>query len=60
MSLALLGVRYKGDKRGQTLHRGNWAVKVLVWVLFSALPFLFPNGVVQAYGEQQPLPAGGG
>lgn len=51
MSLALLGVKYKGDKRGQVLQQGNWMLKLVVWVLFMALPFLFPNGLVQAYGE---------
>lgn len=54
MSLALLGVKYKGDKRGQVLQHGNWMIKLVVWVLFMALPFLFPNGLVQAYGEQMP------
>lgn len=53
MSLALLGVKYKGDKRGQVLQHGNWMIKLVVWVLFMALPFLFPNGMVQVYGEQQ-------
>ena len=52
MSLALLGVRYKGDKRGQVLQHGNWMIKLVVWVLFMALPFLFPNGMVQVYGEE--------
>jgi uncharacterized membrane protein len=51
MSLALLGVKYKGEKRGQILQQGNWMIKLVVWVLFMALPFLFPNGLVQAYGE---------
>eukprot|EP00882_Tetradesmus_deserticola_P026934 GHRQ01029755.1.p1 GENE.GHRQ01029755.1~~GHRQ01029755.1.p1 ORF type:complete len:452 (-),score=187.10 GHRQ01029755.1:218-1573(-) len=50
MSLALLGVKYKGEKRGQLLQHGHWVIKLVVWVLFNALPFLFPNGVVQAYG----------
>ena len=49
LSLALLGVRTKGDKRGQVLHQGNWAAKLAAWTLFSALPFLFPNGLVAAY-----------
>lgn len=53
MSLALLGVKYKGDKRGQVLQQGNWMIKLVVWVLFMVLPFLFPNGLVQAYGERQ-------
>jgi hypothetical protein len=50
MSLALLGVKYKGEKRGQLLQHGNWVIKLVVWILFNALPFLFPNGMVQAYG----------
>jgi hypothetical protein len=50
MSLALLGVKYKGEKRGQVLQHGNWVIKLVVWILFNALPFLFPNGMVQAYG----------
>jgi hypothetical protein len=50
MSLALLGVKYKGEKRGQLLQHGNWVVKLVVWIVFNALPFLFPNGLVQAYG----------
>lgn len=55
MSLALLGVKYKGDKRGQILQHGSWFIKFAVWILFNALPFLFPNGLVQAYGESHPL-----
>ena len=50
MSLALLGVRTKGDKRGQYLHQGNWAAKLAAWLVFLALPFFFPNGMVVAYG----------
>lgn len=50
MSLALVGVKYKSDKRDQYLHHGNWLLKLAAWLLFSALPFLFPNNVVEAYG----------
>jgi hypothetical protein len=50
MSLALLGVRTKGDKRGAYLHQGNWAAKLAAWLVFIALPFFFPNGLVVAYG----------
>jgi hypothetical protein len=49
LSLALLGVRTKGDKRGALLHQGNWAAKLAAWLLFSVLPFFMPNGVVGAY-----------
>jgi hypothetical protein len=53
MSLALLGVRYKGEKRGQVLQQGNWMIKLVAWVAFMALPFFFPNGMVQAYGASR-------
>jgi len=49
LSLSLLGVRTKGDKRGVYLHQGNWAAKLAVWIVFSALPFFFPNSLVGAY-----------
>ncbi len=51
MSLALLGVKYKGDKRGKYLHQGSWLLKLGAWLAFMALPFFFPNNIVQAYGE---------
>lgn len=50
MSVALLGVRYKSDKRGSYLHHSNWLLKLGAWVLFNALPFFFPNSLVNAYG----------
>eukprot|EP00208_Stichococcus_sp_RCC1054_P000766 CAMPEP_0206135158 /NCGR_PEP_ID=MMETSP1473-20131121/507_1 /ASSEMBLY_ACC=CAM_ASM_001109 /TAXON_ID=1461547 /ORGANISM="Stichococcus sp, Strain RCC1054" /LENGTH=443 /DNA_ID=CAMNT_0053526911 /DNA_START=290 /DNA_END=1621 /DNA_ORIENTATION=- len=50
MALATLGVKYKSDKRDQYLHHGNWLVKLGLWLLFSALPFLFHNGVISLYG----------
>lgn len=49
LSLALLGVNFRNDKRGRFLHYGNWALKMFAWLFFSALPFLFPNGLVAAY-----------
>jgi hypothetical protein len=51
MSLALVGVRYKADKRGAYLHHSNWLLKLGAWVVFNALPFFFPNSLVNAYGE---------
>lgn len=51
MALATLGVKYKSDKRDKYLHHGNWLVKLGVWLLFSVLPFFFPNGVVSVYGK---------
>jgi Serine incorporator (Serinc) len=50
MALVLLGVKYKSDKRDQYLHHGNWMVKLGLWLLFSALPFFFPNGLINIYG----------
>jgi hypothetical protein len=50
MALVLLGVKYKSDKRDQYLHHGNWMVKLGLWLLFSALPFFFPNGLINMYG----------
>lgn len=50
MAIALLGVRYKSDKRDQYLHHGNWLVKLGLWLAFCVLPFFFPNGLVAAYG----------
>jgi hypothetical protein len=49
LALALLGVNTKGDKRGAVLHRGNWAAKLAAWAVFCVLPFLMPNGVLDAY-----------
>jgi Serine incorporator (Serinc) len=50
LSAALLGVRYRSDARGKLLQHGHWGLKLGAWLAFSALPFFFPNGVVQAYG----------
>ena len=50
MALALLGVKYKSDKRDQYLHHGNWLVKLGLWLAFCVLPFFFPAGLVNAYG----------
>ena len=50
MALATLGVKYKSDKRDQYLHHGNWMVKLGLWLLFSLLPFFFPNGTISLYG----------
>ncbi|KAF8059424.1 erkB [Scenedesmus sp. PABB004] len=50
MSLALLGVRYRGDARGRALQHGSWAAKLAAWAAFNALPFFLPNGLVAAYG----------
>lgn len=46
----MAGVRDRSDKRDRLLHRGPALVKAGVWLLFNALPFFFPNGLVNAYG----------
>ena len=50
MSLAMVGVKYKSDKRDQYLQHGGWFVKVALWVLFNVLPFFFPVSFVNGYG----------
>lgn len=50
MAVALMGVQYRGDKRDQYLHHGNWLLKLGLWLAFCVLPFFFPNSVVNAYG----------
>lgn len=50
MSLAMLGVKFKNDKRDQYIHHGNWMVKLALWLVFCTLPFFFPNELVNAYG----------
>ncbi|KAG2425224.1 hypothetical protein HYH02_015051 [Chlamydomonas schloesseri] len=49
MSLALLGVKHRGDKRDAYLHHGHPLAKLGLWLLFTCLPFLFPNEVLNVY-----------
>ncbi|GIL51871.1 hypothetical protein Vafri_7783 [Volvox africanus] len=49
MSLAMIGVKFKGDKRDRYLHHAHPLLKLGLWLLFTALPFLFPNEVLNAY-----------
>ncbi|KAL6757882.1 serine incorporator/TMS membrane protein [Haematococcus lacustris] len=51
MSLVMLGVKYRGDKRDKYLHHGNPLLKLVLWLLFTTLPFFFPNPVVDAYAH---------
>lgn len=51
MSLAMLGVKFKGDKRDRYLHHGHPLLKLGLWLLFTMLPFLFPNPVLDAYSK---------
>ncbi|MEW5314073.1 MAG: hypothetical protein WDW38_005597 [Sanguina aurantia] len=49
MSLSLIGVKYKSDKRDTYLHHGHWMLKLGAWLVFTALPFLLHNDVIDAY-----------
>ncbi|KAG1672210.1 hypothetical protein FOA52_002911 [Chlamydomonas sp. UWO 241] len=49
MAGIMVGVKYTSDSRDRYLHHGNWLLKLAVWLVFTALPFLFPNNVVEAY-----------
>jgi phosphotransferase system glucose/maltose/N-acetylglucosamine-specific IIC component len=51
LALTMLGVKYKSDKRDRYLQHGGWFVKIALWLLFNALPFFFPIGLVNAYGK---------
>jgi len=50
MALAMVGVRFKSDKRDQYLQHGGWFVKVALWLLFTVVAFFLPVGLVNAYG----------
>ena len=52
MALAMVGVRYKSDKRDQYLQHGGWFVKIALWLLFNVLAFFLPVGMVNAYGAR--------
>lgn len=58
LSLALLGVKYKGDSRDKMLQHGGWMVKLLLWLVFNALPFFLPNPVVEWYAWAARVGAG--
>ena len=49
LSVVLLGVKYKSDKRDQYLQHGGWIVKVGLWLGFNVFSFLAPVGLVNAY-----------
>ncbi len=50
MACIMIGVKFKSDARDRCLHHGNWLLKLFLWLAFVALPFLFPNNVLEAYG----------
>lgn len=51
LALTMVGVKYKSDKRDRYLQHGGWFVKIALWLLFIALPFFFPIGLINAYGR---------
>lgn len=58
MSVSLLGVRYKSDKRDQYLHHGGWLLKIALWLGCLVLPFFLPNGVILGYSWLARIGAG--
>jgi len=50
MSLVMMGVKYRGDKRDRMLHHGHPLAKLGLWLLFILLPFFFSVPVLNAYG----------
>merc|ERR1719146_505413 len=46
---ALYKVKLRSDPRDRWLHHGSWFVKFPLWLLCCVLPFLLPNGAVEAY-----------
>ncbi|GLC42848.1 hypothetical protein PLESTB_001430300 [Pleodorina starrii] len=49
MSLSLVGVKFRGEPRDRHLHHAHPLLKAGLWLLFTLLPFLFPNEVLNAY-----------
>ena len=49
LSLVLIGVKFKSDKRDRFLQHGGWPVKVGLWLGFNVLAFLAPVGLVTSY-----------
>jgi len=49
LSMALVGVKYKSDRRGTFLQHGGWMIKIVLWLAFNALPFFLPNQVINSY-----------
>lgn len=49
MAMLMLGVKYTDDPRAKAIHNGHWLLKLLLWAVFTALPFLFPMPVIGAY-----------
>ena len=49
MAGIMAGVKHRGDARDRYLHHGNWLLKLALWLIFAAFPFLLPNGIVEGY-----------
>jgi Serine incorporator (Serinc) len=50
LSLVLIGVKVRSDRRAKALMSGSPVIKFGLWVLCNIFPFLLPNGAVLAYG----------
>ncbi|GMH44341.1 hypothetical protein BSKO_12275 [Bryopsis sp. KO-2023] len=46
LSLILVGVKYKSDKRDEYIQHGSWAIKGVVWLVFLIFPFFIPGDFV--------------
>lgn len=49
MAGLMVGVKHRGDARDRYIHHGNWLLKLALWLVFAAFPFLLPNGIVEGY-----------
>jgi len=49
MSLCLIGVKSRSDRRDKKLHHGSWVVKTLLFIVFLALPFFLPDGGIEGF-----------
>lgn len=53
MYLTTVGTRRIDDPR-DLWHAGWWPVKVVLWFLFTVIPFFLPSVIIQLYGEFSP------
>jgi len=57
MYLTTVGTRRIDDPR-DLWHAGWWPVKVVLWFLFTVIPFFLPSVIIQLYGEVARFGAG--
>ncbi|EPS68630.1 hypothetical protein M569_06136 [Genlisea aurea] len=57
LALTMIGVKHQNDKR-DSLHRGGWIAKFLIWALLIVLMFFVPNAVTNIYGILSKFGAG--